>query len=67
MKSRRRSKRDKHIRLNKFCMSPATKVTIDRADGTQEVINVAPVVAPTDTEVDVQMSDGSTKKFVPAP
>ncbi len=48
-------------------MSPATKVTIDRADGTQEVINVAPVVAPTDTEVDVQMSDGSTKKFVPAP
>lgn len=48
-------------------MSPATKITIDRQDGTQEIIVVAaPTVAPTDTEIDVQMSDGTTKKFVPA-
>jgi hypothetical protein len=26
----------------------------------------APVVAPEDTEVDILLSDGSTKKFVPA-
>jgi len=30
-------------------------------------IKPAPVVAPTDTEVDILLSDGSTKKFVPAP
>ncbi len=67
MKSRRRSKREKHIRLNKNCMSPAVKVTIDRADGTQEVIVVTPAAGVTDTEIDVQMSDGTTKKWVPAP
>lgn len=26
----------------------------------------APIVSPTDTEVDVLMSDGTTKKFIPA-
>jgi hypothetical protein len=39
------------------------------ADGSTQdyVINPTPVVAPTDTEVDLLLSDGSTKKFVPAP
>ena len=29
-------------------------------------ITPAPVVAPTDVEVDIVLSDGTTKKFVPA-
>lgn len=29
-------------------------------------ITPAPVVQPTDTEVDILLSDGTTKKFVPA-
>lgn len=30
-------------------------------------ITPAPVVEPTDVEVDIVLSDGTTKKFVPAP
>lgn len=32
----------------------------------QSTVTPAPVVAPTDTEVDILLSDGTTKKFVPA-
>jgi hypothetical protein len=55
------------------------KVTLTNADGTTEdffpqsytdaavaAVTPAPVVAPTDTEVDILLSDGTTKKFVPA-
>lgn len=30
-------------------------------------ITPAPIVEPTDTEVDIQVSDGTVKKFIPAP
>jgi hypothetical protein len=55
------------------------KVTVTNSDGTTEdffpqsytdaavaAITPAPVVAPTDVEVDIVLSDGTTKKFVPA-
>ena len=56
------------------------KVTVTAADGSTvdyfpqsytdaavaAVSNPAPVVAPTDTEIDVVLSDGTVKKFVPA-
>jgi hypothetical protein len=32
----------------------------------EQAITPAPVVSPTDVEVDIVLSDGSTKKFVPA-
>jgi len=42
-------------------------ITVTYSDGTTKVFtNSAPVVAPEDTEVDILLSDGSTKKFVPA-
>lgn len=49
----------------------ADSVTLTKTDGTTDTyVNqataAAPVVQPTDTEVDLLMSDGSTKKFVPA-
>jgi hypothetical protein len=40
------------------------KVTVT-TDGTEVVFTTAPVAASTDTEVDVLMSDGTTKTFVP--
>lgn len=44
-------------------------ITITNTDGTSTIFSsapAAPVVAPTDTEVDIILSDGTTKKFVPA-
>ena len=42
-------------------------ITVTNADDTTTVFtSSAPVVAPTDTEVDILLSDGTTKKFVPA-
>lgn len=41
-------------------------VTVTMADGTSTVYTSSPVVAPTDVEVDLVLSDGTTKKFVPA-
>lgn len=32
-----------------------------------QALPTAPVVGPDDVEVDILLSDGSTKKFVPAP
>lgn len=43
-----------------------TKIDVTFDDGSVQTVTAAPVVAPTDTEIDVQMSDGTTKKFVPA-
>ena len=41
--------------------------TVTKGDGTTVTYtNTAPVVEPTDTEVDIVLSDGSVKKFVPA-
>ena len=41
-------------------------ITVTYSDGTSKVFpTTAPVVAPTDTEVDILLSDGTTKKFVP--
>jgi hypothetical protein len=55
------------------------KVTLTNADGSTEdffpqsytdaavaVVTPAPIVGPTDTEVDILLSDGTIKKFVPA-
>lgn len=39
-------------------------ITFD--DGSVQTVSAAPVVAPTDTEIDVVLSDGTVKKFVPA-
>lgn len=48
-----------------------TKLTATFADGsTQDIFPVAtpaPAVSPEDVEVDIVLSDGTTKKFVPAP
>jgi hypothetical protein len=43
-------------------------ITITHQDDTTTVwtIGNVPPVAPTDTEVDILLSDGTTKKFVPA-
>ena len=44
-----------------------TTIVVTNADGSATTFTTtAPVVAPTDTEVDVRISDGTTKKFVPA-
>lgn len=47
-------------------MPKITKVDVTFDDGSVQTVAIAPVVAPTDTEVDVLLSDGTTKKFVPA-
>lgn len=47
-------------------MANVTKVDITFDDGSVQTVTSAPVVAPTDTEVDVVLSDGTVKKFVPA-
>lgn len=73
MNARKRSKREKNNKSkNNKCMATATKVdtTITFDDGTTAVFSSAPgtpSVNPSEIEVDVQMSDGTTKKFVPAP
>lgn len=42
-------------------------ITVTNADATTQVYTKsAPVVSPTDVEIDVVLSDGTTKKFVPA-
>jgi len=42
-------------------------ITVTNADGSTTVFTkTAPVVAPEDTEVDIVLSDGSVKKFIPA-
>jgi hypothetical protein len=42
-------------------------ITVTDASGTAKVYTAsAPVVAPSDTEVDITRSDGSVQKFVPA-
>lgn len=41
-------------------------ITVTKDDGSSAVFSTAPVVQPTDTEVDLILSDGTTKKFVPA-
>lgn len=46
-------------------MANVAKVTVTFDDGSVQEVTAAPVVAPTDTEVDVILSDGSTKVFVP--
>ncbi len=40
--------------------------TDDAVAAAVAAITPAPVVEPTDTEIDILVSDGSTKKFVPA-
>lgn len=40
-------------------------ITITNADDSTTLFSSVPVVAPTDTEVDIKLSDGSTKTFVP--
>lgn len=42
-------------------------ITVTNADTTTAVFSSTPTVSPTDTEVDILVSDGTTKKFVPAP
>lgn len=45
-----------------------SSAVVTLSDGTSQTLNSAPstpVVAPTDVEIDVQLSDGSTKVFVP--
>lgn len=41
-------------------------VTVTDSDGVATVFSSSPTVAPTDTEVDILLSDGTVKKFVPA-
>jgi hypothetical protein len=59
----RRSKRIK--RLKRINMAQVTSIAVTFDDGTVQTVGGTPVVAPTDTEVDVLLSDGTTKKFVP--
>lgn len=43
-------------------------ITVDGVDTQVFPISApGPVVAPTDVEIDIVLSDGTTKKFVPAP
>lgn len=46
-------------------MANVSKVDVTFDDATVQTVNAAPVVEPTDTEVDVLLSDGSKKTFVP--
>jgi hypothetical protein len=42
-------------------------ITVTYTDGSTKVFSTtAPVVSPSDVEVDLVLSDGTTKKFVPA-
>lgn len=51
----------------------ATKIVVTLEDGSEVVVfpvvavTPAPIVSPEDVEIDVVLSDGSTKKFIPAP
>ena len=51
----------------------ATKIVVTVEDGSEVVVfpvvavTPAPVVTPEDVEIDVVLSDGTSKKFVPAP
>lgn len=44
-------------------------ITVTNADATASVFSLGatPVVAPEATEVDIILTDGTTKKFIPAP
>lgn len=47
-------------------LANAQQLVIDlQALADAPVVTPAPIVEPTDTEVDVILSDGTTKKFVP--
>jgi hypothetical protein len=54
-------------------MNTITTITATMSDGSSVVlfpvptVTPAPVVTPEDVEIDVVLSDGTTKKFVPAP
>lgn len=75
MAKRRRSRKARLVDVTNNnqdkCMATATKVdtVVTFDDGTTATFSSAPgtpPVSPSETEVDVLMSDGSTKKFVPA-
>jgi len=53
--------------LNDILVEAQTLVADIQALVDAPAVTPAPVVAPTDTEVDILLSDGTTKKFVPAP
>lgn len=47
-----------------------TKVDVTFEDGSIQTVSMvasAPMATPEDTEIDVVLSDGTVKKFVPAP
>ncbi len=47
-------------------MNTVQTVTVTFTDGTTQVVfPTTPVVSPTDVEVDLVLSDGTVKKFVP--
>lgn len=68
-KRKTRKKTQKKVETNSTnsndFMSPAKTITIDREDGSQEIINVQPVVGSDTKEVDLVHQDGSTQVFVP--
>ncbi len=68
-KRRRRARIKVDVKNNNqnTCMANVTKVDVTFDDGSvQSVVAGTPPVAPSETEVDVLMSDGTTRKFVPA-
>ncbi len=68
--ARRKKNKSKVVRADtnqNTCMANVTKVDVTFDDGSvQSVVAGTPPVAPNETEVDVLMSDGTTRKFVPA-
>lgn len=61
-------KKLKRIKLKSMAKENAQVISIQVTfdDGSVQTVGGTPVVSPTDTEVDVLMSDGTTKKFIPA-
>lgn len=53
-------------RIKKNRMANVTKVDVTFDDGSVQEVTAAPVVAPSDTEVDIVLSDGTSKRFIPA-
>jgi hypothetical protein len=53
-------------RVTKKPMTNVTKIDVTFDDGSVQTVVAAPVVALEDTEVNVVLSDGSIKKFIPA-
>lgn len=58
------------MNITNIAFNADSTITVTNADASLTVFSSStstPVVTPEDVEIDVVLSDGTTKKFVPAP